>query len=268
MAVIVDQKRLGGGSHSTLGTITDISTALRLLFSRIGQPHIGNYKLFSFNDPQGMCPDCNGLGRMLGLDLDKALDRTKSLNEGAMLLPDYAVGSWDWSFFIGSGFFDNDKKLADYTTEEMDRLLYTKDVKIKSELNGKAINLTFEGLVEKFNRKYVKRDVKTMSERTQKAIAPYMSEGPCLLCKGARLSQAALGVKINGRNIAELSALQVDELIAFICAINEPSAAPLLKTLTERLQYLSEIGLDYVSLNRETATLSAVNRSVSRWSNI
>ena len=256
MAVIVDQKRLGGGSHSTLGTITDISTALRLLFSRIGQPHIGNYNLFSFNDPQGMCPDCNGLGRMLGLDLDKALDRSKSLNEGAMLLPDYGVGSWDWSFFIGSGFFDNDKKLADYTTEEMDRLLYTKDVKIKSELNGKAINLTFEGLIEKFNRKYIKRDVKTLSERTQKAIAPFMREGPCLLCKGARLSQAALGVKINGRNIAELSAMQIDELIGFIRAIDEPSAAPLLKTLTERLQYLIDIGLDYVSLNRETATLS------------
>ena len=256
MAVIVDQKRLGGGSHSTLGTITDISTALRLLFSRIGQPHIGNYNLFSFNDPQGMCPDCNGLGRMIGLDLDKALDRSKSLNEGAMLLPDYGVGSWDWSFFTGSGFFDNDKKLADYSAEEMDRLLYTKDTKIKSELNGKAINLTFDGLVEKFNRKYIKRDLKTMSERTQKSIAPFMSEGPCLLCRGARLSQAALGVKINGRNIAELSALQVDELLAFIRTIDAPGAAPLLKTLTERLQYLIDIGLDYVSLNRETATLS------------
>ncbi len=256
MAVIVDQKRLGGGSHSTLGTITDISTALRLLFSRIGQPHIGNYNLFSFNDPQGMCPDCNGLGRMIGLDLDKALDRSKSLNEGALLLPDYGVGSWDWSFFISSGFFDNDKKLADYSAEEMDRLLYTKDVKIKSEINGKALNLTFDGLVEKFNRKYIKRDLKTMSERTQKTIAPFMSEGPCLLCRGARLSQAALGVKINGRNIAELSALQVDELLMFIRAIDEPSAAPLLKTLTERLQYLIDIGLDYVSLNRETATLS------------
>src|SRR4051812_10670032 len=175
MAIIVDQKRLGGGSHSTLGTITDIFTVLRLLYSRVGQPHIGNYNLFSFNDPQGMCPECNGLGRMIGLDLERALDTSKSLNEGAMLLPDYAVGSWEWSFFIQSGLFDNDKKLADYSDKEMDRLLYSKGTKIKSELAGKAFNITFEGLVEKFSRKYIKRDVKTMSERTQKAVARYMT---------------------------------------------------------------------------------------------
>ena len=100
MAVVVDQKRLGGGSHSTLGTITDIFTVLRLLFSRIGQPPIGNYNLFSFNDPQGMCPQCNGLGRMLGVDLERALDPSKSLREGALLLPDYGVDSWEWSFLI------------------------------------------------------------------------------------------------------------------------------------------------------------------------
>jgi len=256
MAVVVDQKRLGGGSHSTLGTITDIATVLRLLFSRIGQPQIGNYNLFSFNDPQGMCPDCNGLGRMLGVDLERALDTTKSLNEGAILLSDYAVGSWEWSFFIQSGLFDNDKKLADYSAEEMERLLYSKATKIKSEFAGREINLTFEGIVEKFSRKYIKRDVKTMSERTQKNVAPYITEGPCTLCRGARLSQAALSVQINGRNIAELSAMQVDELIGVIRQIDDPVAAPLVKTLTERLQYLVDIGLDYVSLNRETATLS------------
>ncbi len=256
MAVVVDQKRLGGGSHSTLGTITDISTVLRLLYSRIGQPYVGNYNLFSFNDPQGMCPQCNGLGRMLGVDLDKALDRSQSLREGAILLPDYAVDSWEWTFLTGSKLFDNDKKLADYSAEEMDRLLYSKPTKIKTELAGKAVNLTFEGVVEKFSRKFIKRDVKTMSERTQKTVARYMTEGPCSLCKGARLSQAALGSKINGRNIAELSALQIDELIAFVHTITDPVAAPLVKTLAERLQYLVDIGLDYLTLNRETATLS------------
>lgn len=256
MAVVVDQKRLGGGSHSTLGTITDIFTVLRLLFSRIGQPHIGNYNLFSFNDPQGMCPQCNGLGRMLGVDLERALEPTKSLNEGAILLPDYGVGSWEWSFFIQSGLFDNDKKLADYSEEEMDRLLYSKATKIKSEFAGREINLTFEGVIEKFSRKYIKRDIKIMSERTQKSVAPYMTEGPCSLCKGARLSPAALSSKINGRNIAELSAMQVDELIGVIREITDPVAAPLVKTLSERLQYLVDIGLDYLTLNRETATLS------------
>lgn len=256
MAMVVDQKRLGGGSHSTLGTITDISTALRLLFSRVGQPQIGNYNLFSFNDPQGMCPECNGMGRMIGLDLEKALDTSKSLNEGALLLPDYGVDGWEWSFFIQSGLFDNDKKLADYSDDEMEQLLYSKGRKIQSEFAGKTINLTFEGVAEKFSRKYIKTDLKTKSERTQKRIAPYMTEGPCTLCKGARLSQAALSSKINGYNIAELSAMQVDELINVINKINDPSATPLLKTITERLQYLVDIGLDYLSLNRETSTLS------------
>ena len=256
MAMIVDQKRLGGGSHSTLGTITDIYTVLRLLFSRVGQPHVGNYNLFSFNDPQGMCPECNGMGRMLGVDLERALDLSKSLNEGAILLPDYGIGSWDWSFFIQSGLFDNDKKLADYSEAEMENLLYSTGVKIKSEVAGKAINLSFEGLIEKFSRKYIKRDLKTLSERTQKMIAPFMSEGPCLLCRGARLSQAALACRINGHNIAELSAMQVGELIPLLQQINDPVARPLVESLSERLQHLVDIGLDYLSLNRETATLS------------
>lgn len=256
VAMVVDQKRLGGGSHSTLGTITDISTLLRLLYSRVGHPRIGNYNLFLFNDPKGMCPECNGMGRMIGLDLELALDTTKSLNEGALLLPEYSVDSWDWSILVQSGWFDNDKPLADYSDEEMERLLYTKGTKVQSEFAGKTINLTVEGLVEKFSRKYIKRDLKTMSPRTQKMIAPFMTEGLCTLCKGARLSQAALSSKINGHNIAELSAMQVDELIDVIGAITDPVAAPLVQTLTERLQYLVDIGLDYLSLNRETATLS------------
>jgi len=107
MAVVVDQKRLGGGSHSTVGTITDIFTVLRLLFSRIGVPPVGNYNLFSFNDPQGMCPECNGIGRKVGLDLEKAFDKSKSLNDGAILLPDYAVESWYWTICTQSGLFDN-----------------------------------------------------------------------------------------------------------------------------------------------------------------
>ncbi len=256
MAVVVDQKRLGGGSHSTVGTITDIAPLLRLLYSRVGQPAVGNRNLFSFNDPQGMCPECNGIGRMLGLDLSKALDLSKSLNEGPFLLPDYGVGSWELSFFVQSGLFDNDKKLADYSSEEMDRLLNTKDTKIKTELAGKAFNLTFEGLVEKFSRKYIRRDLKTLSERTQKGILPYMSDGPCSLCKGARHSQAALNCKIKGRNIADLSAMQVSELIDAVNEISDPLAAPVVNALVERLQHLADIGLDYLSLNRPTATLS------------
>src|SRR5688572_2236327 len=256
MAVVVDQKRLGGGSHSTVGTITDIFTVLRLLFSRVGVPHVGNYNLFSFNDPQGMCPDCNGIGRKVGLDLEKALDKSKSLNEGAILLPDYAVDSWYWTICIQSGLFDNKKKLSKYTKKELDLLLYSEPYKVKTKVAGKDINFTFEGVATKFNNKYVVRDVKTMSERTQKTVEPFITNGPCSLCKGARLSQAALKCKVNGYNIAELSAMEVDELIEFIRAIQNPVALPIATTLIQRLQYLVDIGLEYLSLNRETSTLS------------
>src|ERR671918_1456196 len=134
MAIVVDQKRLGGGSHSTLGTITDIFSILRRLFSRVGQPHVGNSNLFSFNDPQGMCPECSGLGRKLGVDLEKALDTSKSLNEGAILLPDYAVGSWYWTICTQSGLFDNDKKLKNYSAKDMELLLHSKPYKVKTEV--------------------------------------------------------------------------------------------------------------------------------------
>ncbi len=256
MPVVVDQKRLGGGSHSTVGTITDIYSVLRLLFSRIGQPYVGNYNLFSFNDPQGMCPECNGMGRKMGVDLEKFLNPSKSLNEGAILFGAYAVDKWDWNFLTQSGLFDNDKKLEDYTEEEMERLLYSPPYKVKTEVAGNSINLTFEGIIAKFTRKYITSDVKTYSERTQKTVEPFITEGPCRLCKGARLSKAALNCKINGRNIAELAAMEIGDLIKFIRTIDDPAAVSMIETLTERLQHLVDIGLEYLSLNRETDSLS------------
>jgi excinuclease UvrABC ATPase subunit len=257
MAIVVDQKRLGGGSHSTVGTITDIYSFLRLLFSRIGQPYVGNALYFSFNAVQGICPECNGMGRKIGVDLDAFLDTSKSLNEGAILYPEYAVNSWGWSNFLNeSGLFDMDKKLADYTADEMNLLLHSKPRKVKMQFGGKSVNLTFEGIVDKFTRKYITHDVKTYSERTQKSVAPYMTYGPCSLCKGTRLTQEALNCKINGYNIAELAAMEVDDLIGVIKAIKDPQAAPVIATLTEQLQYMIDIGLEYLSLNRETDTLS------------
>ncbi|KAI7248509.1 hypothetical protein KC345_g11853, partial [Hortaea werneckii] len=256
MAVIVDQKRLGGGSHSTMGTITDISPILRLLFSRVGQPHVGAVNMFSFNDPQGMCPECNGIGRKLGVDMSKVLDKSKSLNEGAIQLPDYSVNGWDWNMIVQTGDFDPDKKLSDYSDEELEMLLYAKARKVKMDFAGKATNITVEGIVEKFTNKYIRQDVKTKSERTQKMVAPYISEGPCSSCHGARLNQAALSCRINGSNIAELSAMEVGQLIRVVREINNPAAAPVVKSLTERLQHLVDIGLDYLTLDRETDTLS------------
>lgn len=256
MAIVVDQKRLGGGSHSTVGTITDIYSVLRLLYSRVGQPYVGYTNVFSFNDPQGMCPECNGIGRKIGVDLDKFLDTSKSLNEGAILYPDYAVDSWSWNTLVQSGLFDPAKKLGDYSDEEMNNLLYAKPYKVKMDFGGKPVNLTSEGIVDKFSRKYITGDLKTYSERTQKSVTPYMTYGPCHLCKGARLSQAVLACKINGRNIAELAAMEVDDLIEVIREIKEPVAAPMVESLIERIQHMIDIGLEYLSLSRETDTLS------------
>lgn len=256
MAVVVDQKRLGGGSHSTMGTITDISPILRLLFSRAGQPYVGPVNLFSFNDPQGMCPECNGIGRSMVVDMSKAVDLSKSLREGAILLPGYSVDSWDWNLIVQGGPFDPDKKLSDYPEEELEQLLYGKAKKVKMDFAGKATNITVEGVIEKFTNKYIKQDVKTKSERTQQMVAPYIVEGTCSGCRGARLNQAALACRINGLNIAEMASMEVGQLIRVLREIDDPAAAPIVKSLTERLQHLVDIGLDYLTLDRETDTLS------------
>ena len=256
MAIVVDQKRLGGGSHSTVGTVTDIYTALRLLFSRIGKPYVGPAYTFGFNNPQGMCPNCNGLGRKLEVDLNRFLDTSRSLNEGAILFPEYAVNSWGWSLVINSGLFNPDKKLSKYAEKEMDALLYSKPIKVKTKVGAKDFNLTFEGVVSRFVNKYIKRDLKTMSERTQKLVEPYLTMGPCSVCKGARLNPAILKCKINGYHIADMARLEIAELIEVVNTIRDPVAAPLVKTLLERLQHLVDIGLEYLSLDRETDTLS------------
>ncbi|MET0398381.1 MAG: excinuclease ABC subunit UvrA [Longimicrobiaceae bacterium] len=254
MAVVVDQKRLGGGSHSTVGTITDIYTLLRLLYSRLGRPHVGYSNAFSFNDPQGMCPECSGMGRKLGVVSDDFLDLSRSLNEGAVQVPFFAA--WELSAYAASGFFDNDKKLADFTAEEMELLLRGRDRKFKMQFGGGTMNVTYSGIIEKVERAYVRRDLKTLSERTQKAVAPYIRPQPCPLCRGARLSQAALASTIGGRNIAEMSAMEVGELLPRVREIDDPVAAPVVAALAERLGHVVDIGLEYLSLDRETDTLS------------
>lgn len=260
MPVIIDQKRLGGGSHSTVGTVTDIAPVLRLLFSRIGKPHIGNANMFSFNDPKGMCSECNGTGTKVSLNLDLALNMNKSLNEGVILLPDYAIDSgkqgWSLEPLIQSGYFKLDKKLIDYTQKEMDKLLNCKAEKIKVDFGGRSINITFEGIVTKFTNKYINQDLKSYSPKTQERIKPFIGMAPCLLCSGTRLSQEALSCKIKNYNIADLSRMQVTDLIEVLKLIEEENVKPLLSTLIERLGNLKNIGLEYLSLDRETDTLS------------
>jgi 2-polyprenyl-3-methyl-5-hydroxy-6-metoxy-1,4-benzoquinol methylase len=224
MAIVVDQKRLGGGSHSTVGTITDIATVLRLLFSRVGTPFVGASNVFSFNDPQGMCPECNGLGRKLQPIAAKFYDPSKSLNEGAVQGPVFDPG-----IYVASGFFDNDKKLSEFTDKEMDLLLYGEEQKFKL---GK-MNRTYLGVITGFTRSYIERDLKTRSEKTQEKIAAYLTEGPCPACNGARLNETVLGCTINGSNIAELSAMEIGELIGVIKGITGTVAKPMVDSLVE-----------------------------------
>jgi excinuclease UvrABC ATPase subunit len=254
MAVIVDQKRLGGGSHSTVGTVTDICGVLRLLFSRAGKPSAGGAVHYSFNDARGMCPECNGLGKKVGVVSDDFLDMSKSLNEGAVQVPFF--GEWEQKAYAASGFFDNKKKLSKYSKEEMELLLHGKDKKFKAKFGGRSINLTYLGIIEKIERYYIRRDIKTLSERTQKAVMPYLKPRECPLCKGARLNQAALASKINGYNIAEMCAMEIGQLVEVAREIKEPKAGAIVAALTERLENVVGIGLEYLSLNRETDTLS------------
>ncbi|HZF52789.1 MAG TPA: excinuclease ABC subunit UvrA [Polyangiaceae bacterium] len=251
--IIIDQKRVGGGSRSTVGTYTDISTLLRLLFSRIGEPHVGAAFAFSFNTPQGMCPECEGIGKTVQLDLERFLDRSKSLNEGAILHPEFKVGKWMWKMYPLSGLFDSDKPIKDYSEKELHALLYgAEDVKVSfGEFGSK-----YEGLVERFTRMYIKKDAAAMSERNRAVFEQFTTSQTCPACRGARLNQAALHCRINGRNIAELSDMEATELIRFLRGFTDPVAVRVASRLTERLQHLADIGLGYLSLSRETSTLS------------
>jgi excinuclease ABC A subunit len=256
-AIIVNQKRLGGGSRSTVGTITDIYSFLRLLYSRIGEPSAGFSNAYSFNDPQGMCPACEGIGTKIELDLGKFLDTSKSLNDGALQHPDWAVGKWYWNLYAQSGLFDLDKPIDQYSETERAHLLDgAPGVKITWNLPGGDINSRYEGIVERFKRLYIAKDIGEMSDRNREVFLRFVTRATCELCHGARLSQEALASRINGRNIAELAAMEATELVEALKAIDDPVAAPMVATLLDRVGNLVTIGLGYVSLNRVTDTLS------------
>ncbi|AXB42628.1 ATP-binding cassette domain-containing protein [Amycolatopsis albispora] len=252
-AVIIDQKRLGGNSRSTVGTITDINPLLRLLFSRAGQPHAGYSNAFSFNDPQGMCPECEGLGRSVQLDLDKFLDRSKSLNEGAVQHPDFAVGGWVLGTYTGSGFFDNDKPLADYDEAEWQQLLHGEG-KLVMQWQGGSMNARYEGLVDRFTRLYIKKD--GMSDRNREIFLRFVTSRVCPVCEGTRLARAALDSRIDGYNIADFTAMEAGELVTVLGKLEVPTAKTVLDSLIDRIGNLVAIGLGYLSLDRETTTLS------------
>lgn len=236
--------------------MTDTYTMLRNVYSRLGRPHVGHSSVFSFNDPQGMCADCEGLGRVSAIDIEALVDRDRSLNEGAILFPTFAVDSWFWNIFAHSGFFDNDRKLRDYTAEEWDRLLHAPDEKIKLSSLGGTIKSTYEGLVPKFKRLYLAKDADQMATNLRNALDRIVTRAACQTCGGTRLNKTALDCLIDGRNIADCAAMEVSDLAEFVRTIDEPTVAPLLSALAARLDSLTHIGLGYLSLNRESSTLS------------
>ncbi|MEU0202733.1 MULTISPECIES: excinuclease ABC subunit UvrA [unclassified Streptomyces] len=255
--VVVDQRPLGGNARSTVGTVTDVYTVMRVLFANHGNDGLGQTWLYSFNDPKGMCPECEGLGRARRASPELMIDRGKSIAEGAILLPGYTVGSANWQFYANYERLDADKKLADYTDEEMHTLLHGSNGTVEVTYpNGNVLSLRYEGLVDSFVRRHLKRDTGGMSKAARDKAAEFFTEGVCPTCEGARLNQKALATRIDGHNIADWSQMQVSDLIGVVGTLRERLDTPLVTTIIETLEQIQAIGLGYLTLDRSTSTLS------------
>jgi excinuclease UvrABC ATPase subunit len=277
-AIIVDQQRLGTDPRSTVGTVTDTGAMLRILFSRLGAPHIGSPQAFSFNVASisgagavtmerggktvkerrefsitgGMCPRCEGRGTVNDIDLSALYDDTKSLNEGALSIPGYSMDGWYGRIFRGCGFFDPDKPIRKYTKKELDALLHKEPTKIQVD----GINLTYAGLIPTIGKSFLSKDIDAMQPHIRAFVERAVTFTVCPECDGTRLSQLARSSKIQGRNIAEVSAMQISDLADWITGVDDPTVAPLLTALRATLDSFVEIGLGYLSLDRPSATLS------------
>jgi excinuclease UvrABC ATPase subunit len=277
-AIIVDQERMGQSSRSTVGTATDANAMLRVLFSRLGKPHIGSSNAFSFNVATirgagkvsiekgagkkvesrsfevlgGMCPRCEGMGSVNDFDLSQLYDDKKSLNEGALTIPGYSMDGWFGRIFNGCGFFDADKPIRKFTKKELHDLLYKEPTKIKVD----GINLTYEGIIPKIQKSMLSKDVDSMQPHIRAFVERAVTFTTCPECGGTRLNEAARSSKIKGINIADACAMQINELAEWVRGLKEPSVAPLLATLRETLDSFVEIGLGYLSLDRPSGTLS------------
>nr|WP_295892109.1 excinuclease ABC subunit UvrA [uncultured Devosia sp.] len=252
-AIIVDQQRLGGNSRSTVATVTDAAQMLRVLFSRLGEPRLGPPSLYSYNDPRGMCPDCEGIGQVAAMDMSAVVDESRSLNQGALLPKDFAIDTWWWEVFNNSGLFDMDKPIKDYTEEERHNLFHLNDGR---KIKVGKIGLTYEGVVSKLKSGLGSKDPESLQPHVLREYEKIFTRALCPACHGARLNQAALASKVDGHNIAELSAMQVSELAALVRQIKAPQVGPMLEALALRLENLVTIGLGYLSLDRESSTLS------------
>lgn len=255
VAMVINQKRLGGNSRSTVGTISDIYASVRLLWSRIGEPFVGYSDVFSFNNPNGMCETCQGLGYVEDIDLNELLDYDKSLNEGAIRFPSFKPDSWRGKRYRYSGLFDNDKKLKDYTDAEMDTFLYTKPTTLKNPPSNWPKTAKFEGLIHRFRRSFLIND-NFEKKRFLKDVQRVVTTHKCPSCDGQRLNQNVLRCQINGMNIAEFTALTIEETIPFLKEIESEKATFIIQPLLQQLEALNDIGLNYLTLGRETTTLS------------
>jgi len=251
-AILVDQERMGANARSTVGTATDASTMLRIIFSRLGRPYVGPSMHFSFNLPDGMCPECEGLGRVSAVDVDELVDVDRTLNEGAITVPNFGVGTWYWRTLAESGFVDPDVKLKEFTPQQWRDFLHKPATKIRQN----DFNVTYEGLVVKVQRLYLSKDRESLQPHIRAFVDRAVTFQTCPACGGSRLNPAALSSRIEGRNIAECSAMQISDLAGFVRDIRDPSVGPLVATLRELLDSLVEVGLGYLSLDRESGTLS------------
>ena len=278
-AILVDQERMGSNPRSTVGTATDANAMLRILYSRLGQPPVGSPQAFAFNVPSvratgsitvergagktkdvkatfnrlgGMCPRCEGMGRVSDFDLTQMYDDTRSLNEGALTIPGYSMDGWYGRIFRGCGFFDPDKPIKRFTKKELQDLLYREPTKIKVE----GINLTYAGLIPTMQKSMLSKDIDGLQPHIRAFVERVVTFTTCPDCDGTRLSAAARSAKIRGMNIAEVCAMQITDLAAWLRDLDEPSVAPLVEALRQTLDSFVEIGLGYLSLDRPSGTLS------------
>lgn len=254
IAIVIDQKKPAANSRSTVGTYTDIYALLRLLFSRVGKPFVGYSDSFSFNNPQGCCPRCSGLGEIRELDIHKLVDFDKSLNdEDTIHYIAFGKGGWRWIRYAHSGLFDLDKKIKDYSPEELELFLYSPQIKLKNPPANWPKSAKYEGLVPRMYRSIINSDEGLLHAAV---LNPLLHMGVCPDCHGARLNPAALTCRIAGRNIAEACDLSIARLGEWLRSIDDPLAADLKAAIGERLTALEEIGLGYLSLSRPVGTLS------------
>jgi excinuclease UvrABC ATPase subunit len=276
-AIIIDQQRMGSDPRSTVGTATDANAMLRILFSRLGQPHVGSPNAFSFNVPSvrasgaitvergssktervtftrtgGMCPRCEGRGAVNDIDLSQLYDDSKSLNGGAFNIPGYQPGGWNFRLYSQSGFYDPDKPISKFTKRELHDLLHREPIRMKIA----GINQTYEGLIPRIQKSYLSKDVDAMQPHIRAFVERAVTFTTCADCCGTRLNEAARSSKINGISIADACAMQISDLAEWVRRLDVPSVGPLLTSLQQTLDSFVEIGLGYLSLDRSSGTLS------------